>query len=69
MAVSARIREYLNQSGIPLQSISEGTGISASLLQESLIGAQRRELTADEFLRICSFLNKDPYEFTGGNER
>lgn len=50
------IAEYINKNSISTDSISK----ILSVPKEKLIPGTREKLDADEFLRICSYLQIDP---------
>lgn len=50
------IAEYINKNSISTDSISK----ILSIPKEKLIPGTREKLDADEFLRICSYLQIDP---------
>lgn len=56
------IAEYVGKLGIKISSISRGTGVPDGILRRSL-SAKERDLRADEFLAICNFLGKSPFDF------
>lgn len=56
------LADYIKQTAIPLQEISEHTDISTSALRRSLTELAR-PLRANEFLAICDFLKKNPADF------
>ena len=61
-AVTDRVAQYIQEKGIKVSVISRGTGISDGILRRSL-STQDRDLRADEFLGICGFLERDPFDF------
>lgn len=56
------VAEYVDKLGIKISSISRGTGVPDGILRRSL-SSKERDLRADEFLAICSFLDKSPFDF------
>ncbi len=62
---TTRISQYVNEKGIKISSIARETNISDGILRRSL-STKERDLRASEFLKICGFLGKDPFDF--GNE-
>lgn len=60
MSVEQAIAREIENRGIKIKTVSERTGVRYSLLQPSLKG--RRELRAEELLRVCLFLKVDPRE-------
>ncbi len=58
------VANYIKSKGISVKTISERTGISYSVLYDSLCSKTRnRDLRADEFMAVCNFLEKDPRDF------
>lgn len=57
-----RVADYINALGFKVSVISRKTGIPDGMLYKS-ISDRERSLRADEFLRICVFLKKDPSDF------
>lgn len=64
MTPEQMIETAINERGMTLKAVSNKTGISYSRLQPSMRG--RRELRADEYLRLCAFLDLNPRGFLGG---
>lgn len=63
-----RLAMFIKSKGISLTQISNGTGISYSALTDSLSNSCRnRPLRADEFFKICEFLEKNPADFMDKN--
>lgn len=60
--VTDRIAQYVQEKGIKVSAISRGTGIPDGILRRSL-STRERDLRADEFLGICGFLEKEPFDF------
>lgn len=61
-ATTERIAKYIQEKGVKVSAISRGTGIPDGVLRRSL-SARERDLRADEFLGICDFLGKEPFDF------
>lgn len=61
-AVTTRIAQYIKEKGIKVSAISRETGIPDGILRRSL-STEERNLRADEFLGICDFLGKNPFDF------
>lgn len=62
--VTNRVSKYVRDKGINIRAMSRGTNISYEILYASVGDKNRnRELRADEFLAICSFLELDPMSF------
>ena len=57
-----RIADHVNRMGIKLSVISRETGIPDGILRRSL-ATKERDLRAEEFLSICKFLGKQPFDF------
>ena len=58
MSIEQAIAKVIDERGIKIKTVSERTGVRYSLLQPSLKG--RRELRADELLRVWFFLRVEP---------
>ncbi|MCI9544925.1 MAG: helix-turn-helix domain-containing protein [Acutalibacter muris] len=56
------LSDYVTAKGIKISTLARETRISDGVLRRSLT-TRERNLRADEFLKICSFLGKDPFEF------
>ena len=63
MTATKKLAEYLNRRGISIAAILKATGLSKQPLYMSLGSGRGRELRADEFLKICAFLEVDPMMF------
>lgn len=64
--IAERIKEYVTSRGIKQSVIAGAIGMSRASLSQSLNG--NRTLTAEEYVRICDFLEV-PYErFTSDEE-
>lgn len=61
MTPEQMIKEAVKQSGMTIKAVSDRSGVKYSCLQPSLKG--RRELRADEYLRLCMVLELDPRGF------
>lgn len=61
--VEGAIARIIDERGLKIKTVSDRAGVRYSLLQPSLKG--RRELRADELLRVCLFLGVDPMELKG----
>ena len=57
-----RVADYTDQKGIKLSVLASGTGIPEGMLRRSL-GQRERDLRAEEFISICTFLEVDPRRF------
>ena len=58
--VVEQIAEYVTRKGIKQTAIANSVGMTKQAMNETIHG--RRTLTADEYGRICEFLEV-PYEF------
>ena len=58
MSPEEMILRAIEDRGMTIATASKRSGVRYSLLQPSLRG--RRELRADEYLRLCSLLGLDP---------
>lgn len=57
------ITKILKDRNISIKKLSEDTGIKYMSLYYSLSrNARRRELRAKEFLKICEYLNVNPFK-------
>ena len=56
------LSKHIKNKGIKLAKISSATGLSYYVVTASLSG--ERPLRAEEFLKICQFLNVDPNQFS-----
>lgn len=54
--------DYITRCAISRAEISRSTGISEGILRRCLV-QRERSLRADEFLRLCVFLGKEPMDF------
>ena len=61
--VTRAVSEYIHEKGISISTVSEKTGISYGMLRPSLCAKGNRPLRADEYLKICNFLEVDPLRF------
>lgn len=61
MKVQSRVADYVQNNGIRNSFIAEKIGMSPVIL--SRIFTLKREMTADEFERICLALKKAPNDF------
>lgn len=58
--VTNKIADIIADKGIKIARIAEATGISYQVLQVSF--KKKRELRADELVKVCQFLNINPME-------
>lgn len=63
MNATKALAAYINEKGISIKAISDGTGLSEGILYPSLGKGRGRELRADEYLKVCVFLELDPLRF------
>ena len=61
--VTLTVARYFKEKGILVSTASEKTGISANVLYSSVCEKPTRKLRADEFMKICVFLDVDPHRF------
>lgn len=59
---TTNISNCINRMGISISALSRGTGVSDGILRRSIV-RKERDLRSDEYLAICKFLGKDPFEF------
>lgn len=57
-----KLAEYVRDKGYSLLNVSKKTGIPYGRLYPCFSG--KRSLRADEFLIVCKFLEKDPFQFS-----
>ncbi len=57
------VSDYIKDKGIQISKLSERTQIPYGVLHPCISG--RRNLRAEEFLKICDFLEVDPKRFWG----
>jgi hypothetical protein len=60
--ITKAVAAYVKEKSLQIDVIAQGTGIPINVLKMS-IEKGTRKLNVDEFLGICRFFNKDPYEF------
>lgn len=58
-----RVAQYVRDKGISVVRIAERTGLPYGSIYPSLCANPTRSLRADEFMRICAFLDIDPEKF------
>lgn len=61
MIVQARVADYVQNNGIRSSFIAEKTELSPVIVSRIL--SRKREMTADEFEKICRALHKQPNDF------
>lgn len=62
-SVTNNVRDYIKDRGITVTRIAEATGVNYQKLCRSFDDNFARELNADEFLKVCRFLEVDPFAF------
>lgn len=62
------LADYIKGIGINISALSRGSGISDGILRRSIV-RKERSLRASEFMDICEFLCKDPFDFCCGDTR
>lgn len=61
MNITEHIRNYVKKENVSIARLSENSGIGYKKLYDSLGDANRkRELRADELIKICRVLHIDP---------
>lgn len=64
--VTKGVSEYVRKQGINLTKMAREIEVPYVCLYDSLLNDKRdRELRADEFMKVCKFLRRDPKEFAG----
>lgn len=61
MKVQENVAKYVHDNGIMQKHIVDKTGISKVKISQMFKG--RRGMSADEFLKICKAINKEPNFF------
>lgn len=61
-SMTTNISEFIEKTGINISALSRGTGIPDGILRRSIV-KRERNLRASESMAICSFLQRDPFEF------
>lgn len=56
------VADYIKGIGINISALSRGSGVSDGILRRSIVNKDR-SLRAGEFMDICKFLHKDPFDF------
>ena len=64
--VAQNLKAYIVDNGIKQRTIAAKAGLTEQILSDILTG--RRRLLADEFVNICSALNKPPEYFISSEE-
>lgn len=63
-AVTTAVAKYIKEKGIAVSAIIKSTGLTPNAIYPSLCDDPKRKLRADEFMKICAFLEVDPRKFT-----
>lgn len=61
MSIETKLAEEIRKRGIKITVAAKQTKIPYSVLLPALRG--RRQLRADEFLKLCAFLHVDPDDY------
>lgn len=61
MVTQSKVADYVRNMGIKQNWLAEKTGLTESIVSDIFRG--RRKMTADEFVRICKALGKNPNDF------
>lgn len=56
------VSNYVSRMGINISALSRETGIPDGILRRSIV-KKERNLRAGEFMSICNFLGKPPFDF------
>ncbi len=64
MVVQSKVAQYLEEQGIKQSWLAQKTGLTDNMISGILNG--KRKMTADEFVRICKAIGKNPNDFMGG---
>lgn len=62
-----QVADCIQKLGVKYTSMAREIGISEGILRRSLI-MRERSLRADEFLAICRFLGREPFDFAEENQ-
>ena len=63
MIATKALSKYLDEKGIAITTISKATGCTLNVLYPSLKKGGTRPLRADEYLKICKFIEVEPFRF------
>ena len=66
--ITGQLSNYIREKGIKISVIARETGLSDGILRRCL-SQNERDLRADEFLKICDFLNIDPRQLKNDTDR
>ncbi len=61
------ISQYISEKCIKIAAMAKSTNISEGILRRSL-STKKRDLRADELLQVCTFLEKNPFDFFPGGK-
>jgi len=61
MVVQSKVAQYLEEQGIKQSWLAQKTGLTDNMISGILNG--KRKMTADEFVRICKAIGKNPNDF------
>lgn len=61
MVVQSKVAQYLKEQGIKQSWLAQKTGLTDNMISGILNG--KRKMTADEFVRICKAIGKNPNDF------
>ncbi|NBJ90987.1 hypothetical protein [Acutalibacter sp. 1XD8-36] len=59
---TAAAAQYISDKGIKISAIAKATKIPDGILRRSL-ATRERALRSDEYLEVCNFLGKNPFDF------
>lgn len=62
LTVAEKLKTVISQRGITYSAISRATGVPVNSISRSFLG--KRKMTADEMIKICTFLNLDLNDFS-----
>lgn len=63
MGSTKQLAKYIDEIGVNLAKLSKKSGVPYPALYASLCGDGKRELRADELIKICVVLQKNPMDF------
>ena len=61
MVVQSKVAQYLEEQGSKQSWLAQKTGLTDNMISGILNG--KRKMTADEFVRICKAIGKNPNDF------
>ena len=61
--VTLAVSNYYKEKGMMVSTVAEKTGSAGGALYKSIHENPTRKLRADEFMKICAFLDIDPRQF------